>query len=25
VMNYVGSKAYLDEPSYQRWRLSRPF
>jgi thioredoxin-related protein len=25
VLNYVGSKAYLDEPSYQRWRLSRPF
>ena len=25
VLNYVGSKAYLEEPSYQKWRLTRAF
>jgi thioredoxin-related protein len=25
VLNYVSSKAYLDEPNYQRWRVSRAF
>lgn len=25
VLNYVSSKAYLDEPNYQRWRMSRAF
>ena len=25
VLNYIASKAYLEEPSYQRWRVSRAF
>lgn len=25
VLNYIASKAYLDEPNYQRWRVSRAF
>lgn len=25
VLNYISSKAYLDEPSYQRWRVTRAF
>jgi hypothetical protein len=25
VLNYISSKAYLDEPNYQRWRMSRAF
>ena len=25
VLNYISSKAYLDEPNYQRWRVSRAF
>ena len=25
VLNYIGSKAYLEEPDYQRWRLTRAF
>jgi len=25
VLNYITSKAYLDEPNYQRWRVSRAF
>ncbi len=25
VLNYISSKAYLREPSYQRWRLQRAF
>ncbi|MGB5733743.1 MAG: thioredoxin fold domain-containing protein [Thiohalocapsa sp.] len=25
VLNYIASKAYLDEPDYQRWRVSRAF
>ncbi len=25
VLNYISNKAYLDEPNYQRWRLSRAF
>jgi thioredoxin-related protein len=25
VLNYIASKAYLDEPDYQRWRLTRAF
>jgi thioredoxin-related protein len=25
VLNYIGSKAYLDEPDYQRWRVLRAF
>jgi thioredoxin-related protein len=25
VLNYISSKAYLDEPSYQRWRVQRAF
>lgn len=25
VLNYIGSKAYLDEPNYQRWRVSEAF
>jgi thioredoxin-related protein len=25
VLNYISSKAYLDEPDYQRWRVSRSF
>jgi thioredoxin-related protein len=25
VLNYIVSKAYLDEPDYQRWRVSRSF
>jgi len=25
VLNFIASKAYLDEPDYQRWRLTRAF
>jgi thioredoxin-related protein len=25
VLNYIASKAYLDEPNYQLWRVSRAF
>jgi thioredoxin-related protein len=25
VLNYISSKAYLDEPNYQRWRVSEAF
>jgi thioredoxin-related protein len=25
VLNYLSSKAYLEEPSYQRWRVKRAF
>ncbi|MGD8207283.1 MAG: thioredoxin fold domain-containing protein [Thiohalocapsa sp.] len=25
VLNYVSTKAYLDEPNYQHWRVSRAF
>jgi thioredoxin-related protein len=25
VLNYITSKAYLDEPDYQRWRMTRSF
>lgn len=25
VLNYMSSKAYLEEPSYQRWRVKRAF
>jgi thioredoxin-related protein len=25
VLNYISSKAYLQEPSYQRWRVQRGF
>jgi thioredoxin-related protein len=25
VLNYITSKAYLDEPNYQRWRVTRSF
>lgn len=25
VLNYISSKAYLEEPNYQRWRVSRAF
>jgi thioredoxin-related protein len=25
VLNYIASKAYLEEPNYQRWRVSSAF
>jgi hypothetical protein len=25
VLNYISSTAYLEQPSYQRWRVQRAF